>query len=326
MGGGGGDDRFARQDGEGTGVKRGGAAVAALLTGISFPLFLLSRRAGRALGDLLGGLWRIVDSRHRSAADENVARAFPSLSSVERDDLVRDVFRHLGRTAIEFVSLSSYNAASLGRYIEDRVRFEGLEIVRPFLDRKQGGFILTAHCGNWELLGLALASAGLPMTIVARPLDSPALNRWVDGIRRKLGSRVVGKKRVLRPILEDVGAGRWIGILLDQNVAREEGVFVPFFGVPACTTKGLALMAIKTGAPVVPTFIHREDDGTHLVVFHPPIGNIPAGDREESVRLLTAAYTEKIEKEVSAHPDQWFWVHRRWKTRPDSRNGEWVDG
>ena len=294
MGDRGGEDRFARQDGEGTDVRRGGSAVAAFLKMISHPVSLLSRRAGRALGSLLGGLWRIVDSRHRSAADQNVARAFPSLSSAQREVLVRGVFRHLGRTAIEFVSLSSYNAASLRRYIEDRVRFEGLDIVRPFLDGKRGGFILTAHCGNWELLGLALAVAGLPMTIVARPLDSPALNEWVDGVRGKLGSRVVGKKRVLRPILEDVGAGRWIGILLDQNVAREEGVFVPFFGVPACTTKGLALMAIKTGAPVVPTFIRREDDGTHRVVFHPPIGNVPAGDREESVRLMTAAYTKKI--------------------------------
>ncbi|MBI1864855.1 MAG: lysophospholipid acyltransferase family protein [Nitrospirae bacterium] len=305
-------------------MKRGGSAVAAFLKAISHPVSLLSRRAGWGLGDLLGGLWRIVDSRHRSAADENVARAFPTLSSAQREALVRGVFSHLGRTAIEFVSLSSYNAASLRRYIEDRVRFEGLDIVRSFLDRQQGGFILTAHCGNWELLGLALAVAGLPMTIVARPLDSPSLNEWVDGVRGRLGSRVVGKKRVLRPILEDVGAGRWIGILLDQNVAREEGVFVPFFGVPACTTKGLALMAIKTGAPVVPAIIRREDDGTHRVVFHPPIGNVPAGDREESVRLLTAAYTKKIEEEVRAHPEQWFWVHRRWKTRPDSRNGEWV--
>lgn len=306
-------------------MKRGGTAVALLLAGISFPLSRLPIRVGRALGSFLGGLWRIVDSRHQSAADDNVARALPSLSSAQREALVRDAFRHLGRTAIEFVSLSSYNAANLRGYIEESVRYEGLDIVRPFLDRKQGGFILTAHCGNWELLGLALAAAGLPMTIVARPLDSPALNEWVDGVRGRLGSRVIGKKSVLRPILEDVRAGRWIGLLLDQNVAREEGVFVPFFGVPACTTKGLALMAMKTGAPVVPTFIHRAEDGTHRVVFHPPVGTVPAGDRDESVRLSTGAYTEKIEKEIRAHPDQWFWVHRRWKTRPDSKKGELVN-
>jgi KDO2-lipid IV(A) lauroyltransferase len=152
--------------------------------------------------------------------------------------------------------------------------------------------------------------------VVVRPLDNPALDRVAARLRIRSGAELIDKRRALPGVLSALRREWMAAILLDQNASRREGVFVPFFDVPASTSKGLALLAFKTGAPVVPVFIHREPDGRHRVIVDPVVPLSRTGDRERDLVEATALFTRIIEAKVRRWPEQWFWVHRRWKTRP----------
>jgi KDO2-lipid IV(A) lauroyltransferase len=206
----------------------------------------------------------------------------------------------------------------LGRPLERvtaQVRVEGAEHVRAVLDRHGRALVLTAHLGNWELLTLAPALTGYPLTVVARALDSPWLDAWADRLRRTAGVEVVDKRAALRPVLDALRRGRLVGVLLDQNASRREGVFVPFFGRLASTSRAMAVLALRTRTPVVPAFTRRLAPGRHEITIHPALGLPDAGD-EDAVRSLTADCTAAIEAAVRATPEQWLWSHDRWRTRP----------
>jgi KDO2-lipid IV(A) lauroyltransferase len=175
--------------------------------------------------------------------------------------------------------------------------------------------MLTAHLGNWELLTLAPAMTGYPLTVVARSLESRALDAWADRLRRTAGVEVVDKRRALRALLEALRRGRLVGVLLDQNASRREGIFVPFFRRPASTSRSLALLALRTRTPVVPAFTCRLAPGRHRITIHPALPLAASGD-EAAIRALTARCTEAIEDAIRATPDQWLWCHDRWRTRP----------
>jgi KDO2-lipid IV(A) lauroyltransferase len=157
---------------------------------------------------------------------------------------------------------------------------------------------------------------GYPLAIVVRPLDSPVLDGLAASIRRKTGAELIDKRGALRPVLEALRRGRMVGVLLDQNATRREGVFVPFFGRAASTSRSLALLALRTGTPIVPIFIRRERVGLHRVVVEPPLPLPPPNDLDRSVVELTAQCTERIEAAVRRCPEQWLWSHDRWRTRP----------
>jgi KDO2-lipid IV(A) lauroyltransferase len=178
--------------------------------------------------------------------------------------------------------------------------------------RGRGVLLLTAHYGNWELLAASRALTAHELSVVIRPLDHPVLDRVVARFRERTGVELITRHRGLREILDALRRGRLVGILLDQNVSRGQGVFVPFFGVPASTSKSLAVISLRTGAPVVPAFIRRRPDGRHRIEIGAALPPPPDGD----VVAYTASFNRAIEEAIRQAPEQWFWLHRRWKTRP----------
>jgi Kdo2-lipid IVA lauroyltransferase/acyltransferase len=222
----------------------------------------------------------------------------------------------MGMTGVETCRL-------LVRPIEDAVAtisVEGGEHLLAVMARWGRALILTGHLGNWELLTLTPKLSGFPTTVVARPLDSPWLRPFANAIRRKAGTVLLDKRGALREAFAALKRGHLVAILLDQNASRREGVFVPFFGYPACTSRSIALLALRTQTPVLPVFIRRSSRGRHTVVIYPPLKASSAGPDEDQVAAFTARCNEAIEVAIRAAPEQWFWVHDRWRTRPDHGN------
>jgi KDO2-lipid IV(A) lauroyltransferase len=215
-------------------------------------------------------------------------------------------------------------AALLERPLDDTlrlIRIDGLEHVHSAMARHGRALLLTAHLGNWELLPVACRLAGHPLSVVLRPLDAAWLDRLATRMRERSEVDLIDKRAALRPVLRALAGGGMVGILLDQNAARREGVFVPFFGRPASTSKSLAVLALRTGSPIVPAFIHREDGGRHRVVVGRPLTMPDAADVDAAVVAVTAACTDAIEAAIRRTPDQWLWMHDRWRTRPAAEGG-----
>jgi len=264
---------------------------------------------GRRLGDL--AFWMLRG--RRTVARQNLALAFGrERAAGELACLCRQSFRQLGMTLVEACAFLFTPPTS----VLSRVKVEGMEHLTSAMAQGKGALFLTAHFGNWELLAASHVLTGFPLSVVVRPLDHPVLEWLAARLRTRSGAQVIDKRRALPEVLSALRRQRMVGIMLDQNASRREGVFVPFFGVPASTSKGLALLALRTGTPVVPVFIHRESGGRHRVIIDPAVPLSPTGDRERDVVLATAAFTRVIEAKVRQYPDQWFWLHRRWKTRP----------
>jgi KDO2-lipid IV(A) lauroyltransferase len=264
--------------------------------------------AGRRLGDLAQLL---LPGRQRVAL-ANLAVAFPDLPATAQRRLARRAWQHLGMTLIEL-------ARSLGRPLDAtlaELRLDGLEHIRGVMGKHGRALVLTAHLGNWEYLTASHRLMGYPLAIVVRPLDSPVLDELASSLRRKSGAQLIDKRGALRPVLAAIRQGGLIGILLDQNATRREGVFVPFFGRAASTSRSLALLALRTGTPIVPIFIRREGVGRHRVTIEPPLPLPAANDVDEAIVELTARCTAKIEEAVRQAPEQWLWSHDRWRTRP----------
>ena len=206
-----------------------------------------------------------------------------------------------------------------------RVRIDGLEHLRAVMDTHGRALLLTAHLGNWELLPAANRVTGYPLSVVMRPLDARWLDALATRLRQKTSVDLIDKRAALRPVLRALAGRGMVGILLDQNASRREGVFVPFFGRSASTSKSLAVLAIRTGTPIVPTFIRREDTGVHRIVVRPALPLPDTGALEAAVVALTARCTEAIETAVRETPEQWLWMHNRWRTRPPEESQERTD-
>jgi Kdo2-lipid IVA lauroyltransferase/acyltransferase len=236
------------------------------------------------------------------------------MAPAARRRICRQSYRHFGLMAVELSGV-------LARPVEEtlaRVRIDGLEHLRSTMQQHGRALLLTAHLGNWELLPVACRLTGYRLSVVLRPLDAPWLDRLITRLRDRSGVELIDKRVALRPVLRALARGAMVGILLDQNAARREGVFVPFFGRSASTSKSLALLALRTGTPIIPAFIRREADGTHRVVIKPALAAPPPGELERAIVTLTARCTEAIETAIREAPDQWLWMHDRWRTRPPS--------
>jgi KDO2-lipid IV(A) lauroyltransferase len=210
-------------------------------------------------------------------------------------------------------------ASLLARPLETtlaRIDLEGADRLDVLMKAHGRALILTGHLGNWEMLPPACRLTPYPLTIVARPLDSPALDAISVRFRTKAGVQIVDKHNAVRPVLRALTAGRLVGILLDQNAARHESVFVPFFGHPASTSKSIAVLALRTATPVVPVFTWRETSGRHRVSVEPVIAVPEGGGAEEAIQELTGRCTKAIEEAIRRHPAQGLWMHDRWRTRP----------
>jgi KDO2-lipid IV(A) lauroyltransferase len=219
----------------------------------------------------------------------------------------------LGRQLGIFSHLSRLSAEKVREIIE----VEGIERCRPEATQGRGKFIFTAHFGGWELSHLAMTARGFPMNVVARRVDNPLIADLVENMRTALGSRTIDKKTSARTMFRLLENQEIIGILVDLNTQEHEGVFVDFFGLASSTTTGLAKLALRTGATVLPGFaVWQKDKKRYLLKICEPL-EIPASDDvEENIKVLTQAMTAKIEEFVRSYPDQWMWIHKRWNTRP----------
>jgi KDO2-lipid IV(A) lauroyltransferase len=265
-----------------------------------------------AVGRRLGDLTALALPRRRRVALANVAQAFPDLPVAERRRMARRGWQHLGMTAIELARLLARPLeATLGE-----LTLDGLEHLRTAMADHRGALMLSAHLGNWEYLSAAAHLTGYPLSIVVRPLDSPALDAVAARMRLKTGVELIDKRGALRPVLEALRRRRLVGVLLDQNAARRESVFVPFFGHMASTSRSLALLSLRTGAPILPIFTAREGPGRHRVVIQPPLPRPTVNDPEQAVVELTARCNQAIEAAIRKTPEQWLWAHDRWRTRP----------
>jgi Kdo2-lipid IVA lauroyltransferase/acyltransferase len=252
-----------------------------------------------------------LTSRRRLAL-ANLKVAFPEMAEADRRRVGRRSFQHLG---LMFVELCTAMNAPLERILAG-IKVVGLEHLRVAMAEHGRVLVLTAHLGNWELLALAHQLSGIPTAVVMRALDAASLDVIADRLRRRAGIELIEKRAALRPVLSALNHGRMVALLLDQNASRREGIFVSFFGRPASTSKSLAVLAVRTRTPVVPIFIYRERLHEHRVVIHPPFALDKAGDSEQAVAELTQRCATATEAAIVAAPDQWLWVHNRWRTQP----------
>ena len=266
------------------------------------------------LGRRLGDLAFVALPRRRRIALANLARAYPELPLRERRRLARRASQQLGMTLVELPRLlASPLEATLAR-----IGLDGIEHLHAAMKASGRALLLTAHLGNWEILCAAHRLTEYGLSVVVRPLDAPWLDAITARLRRRTGVEIIDKRGALRPVLEALRRGQMVGILMDQNAARREGVFVDFFGYPASTSRSIAVLALRTGAPIVPIFARRLADGAHRVIIRPALP-MPAGNDAETAAVeLTARCTAEIERAIREAPDQWLWSHDRWRTRPSA--------
>lgn len=267
----------------------------------------------RPLADLLArGYAMLLDKtvpRLRRIAMRNLEMAMPEVSSEERRRIADGVFLSIARVLVAVARLPDLNSGNIGEWIYH----DGLNHLREAQSRGKGVIVATGHLGNWELsVNAHTLLCGDTMSVVVRPLDNPLIDDFVRRRREMFGNRTIGKKEFVRSLLKTLHAGENAGMLVDQNNMLDEGVFVDFFGIPARTGTSFAKIVKHTGAAVVPGFaLWIEKEKRYRLKFYPALEM--TGDLVEDTRRVQAA----IERAIREYPDQWLWIHRRWKARPD---------
>ena len=276
-------------------------------------LGLLPRPVARAIGVGVGrGAYRL-HRRLRRVGERNLQLALPQMPASERRRILQIVFITLGRQLADFAHLPRLTADNVAQL----VTYAGLEHYLEARARGKGVLFVTAHLGGWEIGSYAHSLYGYPIRIVVRALDNGPLDRFVQRIRTRAGNSVFDKQDFARGLLAAMRAGETVGILMDTNITPPQGVFVDFFGVPACTASGLARVALRTDAAVVPGFtVWHVEEQRYAIHFEPPVELTRTGDEEQDVIANTARFSQAIEGYVRRYPEQWLWVHRRWKARP----------
>jgi Kdo2-lipid IVA lauroyltransferase/acyltransferase len=285
------------------------AAAAAAVAGL---LRVLPRRAALALGSGLGYTWGRVDARHRAIGRDNLRRAFPDWDEARLEGTARRVYAHFGRTLLDILWLDGRPREELLALAE----WDGLEHIEAATAAGRGVLAVTAHFGNWEYHGVAHGLRYQPIGVVARPLDNPELDRRLCRFRTRGGNTVIYKRRALQQILHSVRRGGVVAILIDQNVQAEDGIFVDFFGRPAATTTVAAAVALKTGCALIPARALALPGGGYRLVYDAAVPVARTGDHHADIARVTQDLTRRIESWVRETPEQWLWIHRRWKTQP----------
>lgn len=271
----------------------------------------LSLRAGAAIGELFFRL----DAGNRRTALSNLAIAFPEKSQQEHLRILRASCHNLGRLAAEICHLSDLTRENLSRWVT--IRDEAAWRAALADGEAHGGLILSGHFGNWEMLAYAQGLLGHPVTLVHRPMRNPLVDEAIHALRAGAGTRALPKRAAARNVLRTIDNKGIVVIPIDQNQSGRLGVFVDFFGLPACTTTGLARLAQRSGAPVYPAFLVRQTDGErHVLELLPRVEWIDTGDRARDLVANTQRYTAIFEDMLRRHPEQWIWFHKRWRTRP----------
>jgi KDO2-lipid IV(A) lauroyltransferase len=290
---------------------RAGAEVAAVEIALALSR-LLPRRALLGLGAAVGSFVGRVGTGRNAVVRENLREAYgDAMRQAERERVLRACWRHFGRITFDALAFPKLDAKSLGSIL----KVEGIDNAKRALGKGRGVLVFSAHFGHWEAGAYAMGLLGIPFAVIARPLDNPVLDRRLIALRRGSGNEVIPKRRAVRETLRALARGSGVAILIDQD-AGADGVFVPFFTRVASTTPTLALLALRTEAPIVPVFAQVMDDGTIAVHIEPEVPVEASGDRDADVVRVTAACTAIVERWVRKSPEQWLWMHRRFKTRP----------
>jgi KDO2-lipid IV(A) lauroyltransferase len=272
----------------------------------------LPRRALLAIGSTSGAMAGRLDRRHTKIARENLLRAYGSEMDERRAaQLTRACWRHFGRMTFDSFRFPGLDRSRLDRF----VRVHGIEHIRSAQAAGRGVLLFSGHFGHWELAGVACGFYGIRLAVLARPVDNVRLEKQLARIRSCSGNLVIYKRQAIREMLRALRRGMGVALLLDQD-ARDHGIFVPFFGIPASTTPTLAMLALRSGAAIVPTFAVVRDDDTCDLTFEAPLRAQSTGDRRDDVRSITAKCSTILERWVRQHPEQWLWMHRRWKSEP----------
>ena len=256
----------------------------------------------------------LFDAPHRRVGMRNLEIAFPEKSLSERRRILRGSYMNLGRVIAEIAHFPRMTPERLARL----VRFEDEALWRKiFPERTTSYLALAGHFGNWELLTFANGMRGQPVVMVHRTAKNPLVDRWLNAIRTRVGTRLVRKSAAARDVLRALRDGSILVLPFDQNSTRAQGVFVDFFGLPASTNSGMARLALRTGTPILPAFIVREGrSARHVGHLLPLIHVEPTGDTEADVLRVTRQLSEVFEDMIRRHPEHWLWMHKRWKTRP----------
>lgn len=277
-------------------------------------LGVLPRPLARAAGIAIAHTVRLLHPRLSRVGMRNLRLAFPDMPDGERRRLVRAVFTSLGRLLGEVCLFPRYTPQNVSQV----AIYDGLENFLQAEQQGKGVLFLTAHLGGWEVGSFAHSLYGHKLHIVVRPLDNPYLDALVGRYRTLHGNTTFDKQDFARGLLGAMKAGETVGILMDTNMTPPQGVFVDFFGHLACTASGVARVALRTHAAVVPAFtIWDEKLGKYRIRFDPALELARSGDEAADVVENSARFTKAIEDYVRRYPEQWLWVHRRWKTRPE---------
>ena len=284
------------------------------------------------IGRTIGYLTYLLDYRHRRVGMKNLQRVYPGLGPARIRKRLQKVYDHLGKVMVEMIRAPRMFGRMEGGGARPRHRtrvnryltLKNFEKVEKVCRNGRGVIFVTAHLGNWELTGAAMALLGLPLHSVARTMDNPLLDRYITRLREVRGQRVLKKHGSIREALSLLKSGSRLGIIVDQN-APVDNIFVNFLGREAAATRGVASLAVKADCVVFPGFSYRLDNSfRHVVVAGEPIEVPENGTREDKIREITEKYTGVIEGWIRRYPEQWLWIHNRWKTRPpqESVNGK----
>lgn len=284
-----------------------------LLKGFTLTVNLLPETLSLWMGRRLGNLLYYLDLEHRKTALQNLHVAFGrEKSGKEIRSIARRNFQNLGMTAIEFFRLPGMDVEAF----RGKVKIEGLENCRKALDNKKGILLLLSHFGNWELMGMMSRYLESSIAVIARPMKkNKRVNRFVGEIRKGTGLEVISTEKASRRVIRVLSQNRMVGILIDQRAKRSEGIWVDFFGKKAPSTPALAVLAMRTGAPVLPVFMIRNGHRRHRLLIQEPLQLADTGNIKKDVETNTQLMNQTVESMIRQHPDQWFWVHRRWERK-----------
>ena len=253
-----------------------------------------------------------IGTKNRLITLHNLMRSFPEKDTDEIISITKGVYRHFAIVAAEFFDMPYISKENISKWVD----VDGLENYQTAISQGKGVLSIVAHFGNWELMTIAVPFYLKPMYIVYRPLDNKVIDNIVEYVRTLQGNELIPKGGSGKRIMDLLKDNQIIGILSDQNVSKREGVFVDFFGRTACTGVGLAVMAMRSGAPVIPAFMARQKSGKYKLILKPAIEAVCTEDYETDLRVNTQRFTKIVEEIVREYPEQWFWFHQRWKTKP----------
>jgi Kdo2-lipid IVA lauroyltransferase/acyltransferase len=284
-----------------------------LLKGFSLFVNLLPEGFALWWGEQLGSMFFHLDWERRKVALENLQVAFgDEKSERERLAIARRAFQNLGMMAVEFFRIPRMDVETFRK----RVEIEGLDAALRLLGKGKGALLLLSHFGNWEMMGIMSKLIGDEIMVIAKPMKkNKRIDQLITKIRNAAGLEVISSIKASRTVIKALSQNRVVGILIDQRAKRSEGIWADFFGKKAPTTPGLAVLAMKTGAPVVPVFMVRNGFGKHRLVIQEPLELVHTGDIKKDVEANTQLFNHTLESMIRQYPDQWFWVHRRWERK-----------